>query len=62
MCGRRLQLGKIVGKAEKEERKRNTSLRDKEELTKEESAMCDAILEELKSFEATSHNVQMQKI
>ena len=50
-------MGKIVGKAEKEERKRNTSLREKEELTKEESAMCDAILEELKSFEATSPNI-----
>ena len=37
MSGRRLQSGKIVGKAEKEE------------ITKEESAMSDAILEELKS-------------
>ena len=37
MSGRRLRSGKIVGKAEKEE------------ITKEESAMSDAILEELKS-------------
>ena len=37
MSGRRLRSGKIVGKTEKEE------------ITKEESAMSDAILEELKS-------------
>ena len=37
MSDRRLRSGKIVGKAEKEE------------ITKEESAMSDAILEELKS-------------
>ena len=57
MSGRRLRSGKIVGKAQKEERKRKTSLREEEEITKEQSAMSDAILEELKSLlEATSHN------
>ena len=49
MSGRRLRSGKIVGKAQKEERKRKTSLQE-EEITKEESAMSDAIPEELKSL------------
>ena len=49
MSGRRLRSGKTVGKAQKEERKRKTSLQE-EEITKEESAMSDAILEELKSL------------
>ena len=50
MSGTRLWSGKNVGKAQKEERKRKTSLREEEETTKEESAMSDAILEELKSL------------
>ena len=50
MSGTRLRSGKTVGKAEKEEIKRKTSLREKEEISKDESAMSDAILEELKSL------------
>ena len=61
MSGRRLRSGKIVGKAQKEERERKTSLREEEELTKEESAMSDAILEELKSLRSDLTQ-QMQKI
>ena len=53
MSGTKLRSGKIVRKAEKEaERKRKTSLREKEEITKEGSAMSDAILEELKSLKS----------
>ena len=48
MSGRRLRSEKIVGKAEKEEKKKKASLREKREITKVESAMSDAILEELK--------------
>jgi len=61
MSGRKLRLGKTVGKAEKKERKRKTSLREKEEITKEESVMSDAILEELKSLRSDLTQ-QMQKI
>ena len=61
MSGRRLRLGKIVGKAQKQERKRKTSLRIEEEITKQESAMSDAILEELKSLRSDLTQ-QMQKI
>ena len=46
---RRLRSGKIAGKAQKEKRERKISLRE-EETTKEESAMSDTILEELKSL------------
>ena len=61
MSGRKLRSGKTVGKAEKKERKRKTSLREKEETTNEESAMSDAILEELKSLRSDLTQ-QMQKI
>ena len=61
MSGRRLRSGKIVGKAQKEERKRKTSLREEEEITKEESAMSNAILEELKCLRSDLTQ-QMQKI
>ena len=61
MSGRSLGSGKTVGKAEKEERKRKTSLRETEEITKKESAMSDAILEELKSLRSDLTH-QMQKI
>ena len=50
-----------MGKAEKEERKRKTSLREEEEITKEESAMSDVILEELKSLRSDLTQ-QMQKL
>ena len=61
MSGRRLRSRKIVGKAQKEERKRKTSLREEEEITKEESAMSNAILEELKSLRSDLTQ-QMQKL
>ena len=61
MSGRRLRLGKIVGKAQKEERKRKISPREEEETMKKESAMSDAILEELKSLRSDLTQ-QMQKI
>ena len=64
MSGTRLRSGKIVGKAQKEERKRKTSLREEEEeeeITKEESALSDAILEELKSLRSDLTQ-QIQKI
>ena len=61
MSGRRLRSGKTVGKAEKDERKRKTSLRETEEIMKKESAMSDAILEELKSLRSDLTQ-QMQKI
>ena len=61
MSGRRLRSGKTVRKAQKEERKRKTSLREEEEITKEESAMSDAILEELKSLRSDLTQ-QMQKL
>ena len=61
MSGRRLRSGKIVGKAQKEERKRKIIPREEEETTKEESAMSDAILEELKSLRSDLTQ-QMQKI
>ena len=60
MSGRKLRSGKTVGKAEKKERKRKTSLREKEETTNEESAMSDAIHEELKSLRSDLTQ-QMQK-
>ena len=50
-----------MGKAEKEERKRKTSLREKEEITKKESAKSDGILEELKSLRSDLTQ-QMQKL
>ena len=50
MSGRSLRSEKIVGRAEKEERKRKASLREKGDITKEGSAISDAILEELKSL------------
>ena len=61
MSGRRLRSRKIVGKAQKEERKRKISPREEEETTKEESAMSDAIIEELKSLRSDLTQ-QMQKI
>ena len=61
MSGRRLRSGKTVGKPQKEERKRKTSLQEKEEIMKEESAMSDAILEELKSLRSDLTQ-QMQKL
>ena len=61
MSGRRLRSGKTVGKAEKEEIKRKTSLREKEEISKDGSAMSDAILEELKSLRSDLTQ-QKQKI
>ena len=61
MSGRSLRSGKTVEKAEKEGRKRKTSLRETEEITKKESAMSDAILEELKSLRSDLTQ-QMQKI
>jgi len=52
---------KLWVKQKKKERKRKTSLREKEEIMKEESAMSDAILEELKSLRSDLTQ-QMQKI
>ena len=52
--------GTTIGKPEKSERKRKISLRETEEITKKESAMSDAILEELKSLRSDLTQ-QMQK-